>query len=94
MYPNLKIQIFKSGIHQTRLAKEVGIADTVLSKIIHGYREPTEQQRKILAEYLRVDQGWLFERFDLIPDRGDSGTADPPQATPIATPGRGPNDGK
>jgi len=65
MYPNLKLQIFKSGIHQNHLARELGLTDTVLSKIIHGYRQPTEQQRKILAAYLHVDENWLFEKFDV-----------------------------
>jgi transcriptional regulator with XRE-family HTH domain len=64
MYANLKLQIFKLGIHQNYLAKEVGIADSVLSKIIHGYREPSAAERRLLADYLRVDENWLFERFD------------------------------
>jgi transcriptional regulator with XRE-family HTH domain len=64
MYPNLKLQIFKSGIHQNHLARQLGLTDTVLSKIIHGYREPTEIQRKLLAGFLRVDENWLFERYD------------------------------
>jgi transcriptional regulator with XRE-family HTH domain len=64
MYPNLKLQIFKSGIHQNHLGRELGIPDTVLSKIIHGYREPTAEQRQLLATYLRVDEHWLFEKFE------------------------------
>jgi len=72
MYPNLKLQIFKSGIHQNRLARQLGLTDTVLSKIIHGYRQPTNEQRKLLAEYLRVDEEWLFERYDLSSIRGSA----------------------
>jgi len=64
MYANLKLQIFKLGIHQNYLAKELGIADSVLSKIIHGYREPSAAERRLLADYLRVDENWLFERLD------------------------------
>ena len=64
MYPNLKLQIFKSGIHQNHLARELGLTDTVLSKIIHGYRQPTGQQRKLLSEFLKADEGWLFEKYD------------------------------
>jgi transcriptional regulator with XRE-family HTH domain len=64
MYPNLKIQIFKRGIHQNHLGKELGIPDTVLSKIIHGYREPTSEQRQLLAHFLNVDESWLFEKFE------------------------------
>ena len=65
MYPNLKLQIFKSGIHQNHLARQLGLTDTVLSKIIHGYRQPTKEQRRLLAEYLSVDENWLFEKYDV-----------------------------
>ena len=75
MYPNLKLQIFKSGIHQNRLARQLGLTDTVLSKIIHGYRQPTNEQRKLLAEYLRVDEEWLFERYDVSPVPKPAGLA-------------------
>ncbi len=64
MFPNLKLQIFRRGSHQNQLAKAVGIDETVLSKIIHGYRVPTSTQRQILASYLEVEEEWLFERFE------------------------------
>jgi len=67
MFPNLKLKIFLRGSHQNRLAKSVGIDETVLSKIIHGYRKPTAAQRKLLAEFLDADEAWLFERFDAPP---------------------------
>jgi transcriptional regulator with XRE-family HTH domain len=65
MFPNLKLKIFLRGSHQNRLAKTVGIDETVLSKIIHGYRQPTAAQRKLLADFLEADEAWLFERFDV-----------------------------
>ncbi len=64
MYPNLKLQIFKRSVRQNHLAKQMGISDAILSKIIHGYREPTEAERRLLAAYLDADEDWLFERFD------------------------------
>jgi len=64
MFPNLKLQIFRRGSHQNRLAKAVGIDETVLSKIIHGYRTPTASQRIVLANYLGADEAWLFERYE------------------------------
>lgn len=64
MYPNLKLQIFRRGSHQNQLAKAVGMDETVLSKIIHGYRTPTQAQRKMLANHLEADEAWLFERFE------------------------------
>jgi transcriptional regulator with XRE-family HTH domain len=67
MYPNLKVQIFKSGIRQNHIAKDLGIGDAVLSKIIHGYRAPSEPERKLLANYLGVDEAWLFEEYEATP---------------------------
>ncbi|MGC1482167.1 MAG: helix-turn-helix transcriptional regulator [Candidatus Acidiferrum sp.] len=64
MFPNLKLQIFRRGSHQNQLAKAVGMDETVLSKIIHGYRTPTVEQRKLLSGYLEADEAWLFERFE------------------------------
>ena len=57
MFPNLKLKV--RGSHQNRLAKSVGIDETVLSKIIHGYRQPTATQRKLLADFLEADEAWL-----------------------------------
>jgi transcriptional regulator with XRE-family HTH domain len=63
-YPNLKLQIFKTGIHQNRLAKLLGIGETALSKIIHGYREPSDDERKKLSDYLAADPDWLFQKYE------------------------------
>jgi transcriptional regulator with XRE-family HTH domain len=73
MYPNLKLAIFKQGIHQNRLARELGINEFVLSKIIHGYREPSESVRRLLAGYFQVDEVWLFEKYEVntAPRRAD-----------------------
>jgi len=70
MYPNLKLQIFKLGIRQNHIAKSLRIDESVLSKIIHGYREPSEAQRKQLAGFLKVEETWLFERFDGVVESG------------------------
>ena len=67
MFPNLKLKIFLSGNHQNQLAKAVGIDETVLSKIIHGYRAPSQSQRRLLASHLEADEAWLFERFEATP---------------------------
>jgi len=64
MYPNLKLQIFKLGIHQNHIARTLEIDESVLSKIIHGYREPSETQRKLISNFLKVEENWLFEKFD------------------------------
>jgi len=69
LFPNLKLQIFLRGSHQNRLAKIVGIDESVLSKIIHGYRTPTAAQKKTLATFLEADEEWLFQRCETRPLR-------------------------
>jgi transcriptional regulator with XRE-family HTH domain len=75
MFPNLKLKIFLRGSHQNRLAKRVGIDETVLSKIIHGYRKPTAEQKRLLAHFLEADESWLFEKFDAPPQHEEVGAA-------------------
>jgi transcriptional regulator with XRE-family HTH domain len=75
MFPNLKLQIFRRGSHQNQLARTLGINETVLSKIINGYRDPTTAQRELLASYLKADEAWLFERFDATPIHRDGENA-------------------
>jgi transcriptional regulator with XRE-family HTH domain len=65
MYPNLKLQLFRSSVRQNFLARQVGIDESILSKIIHGYREPSKEQRQLLANYLGVEETWLFEKFEI-----------------------------
>jgi transcriptional regulator with XRE-family HTH domain len=67
MYPNLKLQIFKLGIRQNQIAKDLKFCESQLSKIIHGYREPSAGERQLLAVYLNVDETWLFERHENVP---------------------------
>jgi transcriptional regulator with XRE-family HTH domain len=67
MYPNLKLQIFKSGIRQNQIARDLKFCESQLSKIIHGYREPSEEERQLLAAYLNVDESWLFEHYESVP---------------------------
>src|SRR5437667_497121 len=64
MYLNIKLQVFRLGFHQIDIAKALGIDESVLSKIIHGYREPSKTQRMQLANYLNAEESWLFEKYD------------------------------
>jgi hypothetical protein len=64
LYPNLKLEIFKRGIRQSHMARELGLNEANLSKIIHGYREPSTVVKQLLAGFLGVDMEWLFERYD------------------------------
>lgn len=61
MYPNLKLQLWKTGIRQNRLAKMLGMDETMLSRIVNGFREPNGQVRARIAELLEMDEGWLFQ---------------------------------
>lgn len=63
MYPNLKLQIWKSGIRQNRLAKMLGMDETILSRIVNGYREPNAELRGSIATLLSCDEAWLFEEL-------------------------------
>jgi transcriptional regulator with XRE-family HTH domain len=62
MYTNLKLLLWRSGIHQNRIAQETQVDEALLSRIINGYREPTPQQRRKIAQYLGADEDWLFSR--------------------------------
>jgi transcriptional regulator with XRE-family HTH domain len=60
MYPNLKLQLWRSGIRQNRLAQMVGIHETALSRMINGFREPGDATRAQIARILKSDEEWLF----------------------------------
>jgi transcriptional regulator with XRE-family HTH domain len=68
MYPNLKLQLWRSGIRQNRLAKMLDIDETVLSKVVNGFREPTADLRLRIATALESDVDWLFQ-----PQEGGNG---------------------
>lgn len=74
MYPNLKLQLWRSGIRQNRLAQMLGVNETLLSKIINGYREAGPEFRGRVASLLQREEAWLFESAQ--PGSGQSN--DPP----------------
>lgn len=61
MYPNLKMEIWLSGVRQNRLARELSLDETVLSKVINGYRQPSPRLRALLAQYFNKTENWLFQ---------------------------------
>ncbi len=61
MYSNLKLQLWRSGIRQNRLAQMIGMHESLLSKIVNGFREPAPQVRARIAAVLQSDENWLFE---------------------------------
>ena len=64
MYPNLKFQLWKVGLRQNRLAKMLEMDETLLSRIVNGYRQPSEEFRKKISAILHSDALWLFQPDD------------------------------
>lgn len=64
MFPNLKLQIWRTGLRQNRLAQMLQIDETILSKILNGFREPSPELKIKIASLLHSDSTWLFERQD------------------------------
>jgi len=61
MYPNLKMAMWRSGMRQNALARELNLNETVVSKVLNGSRKPSPRMRTILAEFFQQDPEWLFE---------------------------------
>jgi transcriptional regulator with XRE-family HTH domain len=61
MYPNLKLQLWKTGLRQNRLARILNMDETLLSRIMNGFRQPTDELKGRIAEVLQTDKEWLFE---------------------------------
>ena len=64
MYPNLKLQLWRTGIRQNRLAQLLEIDQTLLSRIVNGFRTPDGELRTRIAALLQSDEEWLFEGTD------------------------------
>lgn len=64
------MEIWLSGIRQNRLARELHVDETVLSKVINGYREPSTELRALLAQYFNKSEHWLFHMEPAQPIRG------------------------
>jgi len=61
MYPNLKIQMWRAGIRQNRLAQMLSVDETTLSRVVNGFRKPNDEMREKIAGLLQCDQEWLFQ---------------------------------
>lgn len=66
MYPNLKLQLFKSGMRQNQFARMLNIHETMLSKIVNGFREPEPELRARIAALLGTEEQWLFAAINKI----------------------------
>ena len=61
MYPNLRLQLWRKRIRQNQLAKMIPMDETVLSKMMNGFRAPAPGIRQRIAALLEADEQWLFE---------------------------------
>src|SRR5688572_22158806 len=76
VYPNLKLQLWRSGIRQNRLAQMLGVDETMLSKVINGYRTASPELRAKIAGILQSEEKWLFESISATkPDLNDPACA-------------------
>ncbi len=59
----MKMQILKVfGVGgQWQLAREIGVSESTLSRIVAGRRSPTEEERAALANALRTSEQVLFD---------------------------------
>ncbi|HYZ85191.1 MAG TPA: helix-turn-helix transcriptional regulator [Bryobacteraceae bacterium] len=64
MYPNLKLQLWRSGLRQNRLARILNLDEATLSRIVNGFREPSLELKHTIADLLHCDTEWLFQRED------------------------------
>jgi transcriptional regulator with XRE-family HTH domain len=56
----LRRAIFDSGLKQIDIAKRIDMHDTRLSKIVHGYIDANDDEKKALARVLRRPIDELF----------------------------------
>ena len=78
MYPNLKIQLWKRGIRQNRLAQILGVDEAAVSRIVNGFRKPSDELKGKIATVLECREEWLFEEAtpESLEVRGFHKTAD------------------
>lgn len=60
MFLNLKLQLWRCGIRQNQLARMLEMDETILSRIMNGFRLPGPEVRKRIAGLLEADEAWLF----------------------------------
>jgi len=70
MLPNLKLQLWNLGLRQNQLAQMLDLDETVVSRIINGFREPNQEVRHRIAELLAADEQWLFDKPSAAPHSG------------------------
>lgn len=63
MYLNLKLQLWRTGMRQNQLARMLEMDETLLSRIVNGFRPPAPELRQRIARLLDADEAWLFDNL-------------------------------
>jgi transcriptional regulator with XRE-family HTH domain len=58
----LKVAILQKYGRQADFAEELGLCETILSRIVCGRRAPTEEQKRIISRKLGVSESELFQQ--------------------------------
>jgi len=64
-------------MHQNRLAQMLGVDETLLSRMLNGYRQPNAELRSRIAALLESDEAWLFEAEETPARKAGAGTEAP-----------------
>jgi transcriptional regulator with XRE-family HTH domain len=64
MYPNLKLEMWRSGMRQNHLARMLQLDETTLSRILNGFRKPGPELKDRIATLLGRDAAWLFDESE------------------------------
>lgn len=60
MLLNLKVELIRRSVRQTRMAVELGWDPAKLSRIVNEIVQPTPGERQAISGYLRVPEAELF----------------------------------
>jgi len=61
MTTNLKMEITRRGLRQTRIAADLGMNAAVLNQIVNGYARPRPAQLATLVRWATEELGWPAE---------------------------------
>ena len=61
-FPHVRYASFLRGMTQQQLACSVGMSAARMCRCERGIQEFTSEERARIAQFLRFDEGWLFER--------------------------------
>ena len=60
MLANLKMALAVRGMLQIELAQKLEVSPDLVSRIVRGWTEPSQELRSRIAEVVQADEGWLF----------------------------------